>query len=196
GAFSLRKYKFIKYFAIIILTFLLINLIKLTTANFYMEFYGLIVIMGVLWLTNIGRIGMVLLSVVIILNLYGNIAILHNDYSQATGPIIPASDKLKLVGNIAKSCLVNNESYISTVNPWRTFYYFGRPVLPGIEGNLWTAKEAIELYARGELRNEVFLIHFKEEEIPEELDKNLEKIAKRKYVFEKDRLLIFKECDI
>lgn len=193
GGLTLTKYKFIKFFNGIIITLLVINLIKLTTLNFYMEFYGLMVIIAVLWLIKIKKAGKILLILGVVFALYGNINIIKGDYSKATAPVIPATDKLKIIGEIAKKCLVNNESYISTAIPWRTFYYFGRPVLPEVEGGFWTPLQAVEQYTNGKLQNEVTLIHFSTGQLP---ISTIEKIrVYKEYTFGDDHLLILKQCD-
>lgn len=196
GMFQFKKNLYIRYFTYIISVFLIINLVKITTFNFYMSFYGLLVIIAALWLVSLKNLGKLLFLLAIIVNLYGCLAIIKGDYTKASAPIIPSSDNLKKVGQIAKLCLKDNESYISTSSPWRTFYYFGRPVLPIVEGStaLYTPSEAAKRYLDGDLRNEVFLIHYQKGEFSPLLSESLRKIAKKEYVIDKDIILLFKPC--
>lgn len=194
--FISKKLKFINYLIATVLFFLFFNLIKYTTANFYMDFYGIIILLAAEWLVSKREIGKLFLVLTVIINLYGSLPLLRGDYSKSPLAILPSDDQLKEVGKIAKTCLTENETYLSTVDPWRTFYYFGRPVLPAIEGDkaLWSPAQAARRYLQGDLRNEIFLIHFREGDFDQELVDGLKTIAKKEFIFKKDRLLLFKSC--
>ncbi len=108
---------------------------------------------------------------------------------------ITRNDSIKKAGQISKKCLTNNETYISTLDPWKTFYYFGRPMLPGVEGELWTPKKAIEMYNQGDFRNEVYLIHYTVGELDNNLEIELRKKASKEYRVKNHRVFVFKDCN-
>lgn len=190
----IRKKKFILPFFIIIFLFLGINVFKITSAYFYMNFYGLMLLLSATWLGSTGRIGVFFLFVTVFINLMGGIPLLEGKHNPMLFSGLPKKDNIIASGTIAKKCLQRDESYISTDDPWRTFYYFGRPMLPSVEGGLWKATEATEAYLKGDLRNEVKLIHFRKGQFDQTLIDQLDRIKKQSFTFGDDFVYLFKTC--
>lgn len=187
-----KKNKYIEIFASIIFIYFLINLFFPTTLFFYKDFYGLILLLSAEWLYSKKKLGYALLMVTIIINLYGSLPLFKGVHNYVFNTYL-TNDNLDKIGLFSKNCLTGNESYVSTVDYWRTEYYFGRQPLPRLNSG-FSIQETVAKFIEGQYRNDIYLIHFREGNFDEDTIRKLREIAKREIVIDKDHAFLFKNC--
>lgn len=188
----INKKTYLPIFFKIVAIYFLINMVFPTTLFFYKDFYGLILLLATEWLFVQKRFLNLILICVIAINLSGSLPIfkgVHNDIFN----VYRYPDDLNKIGLYAKNCLTGNDSYISTISYWRTEYYFGRQPLPRINQG-FSIHDVINNFIAGDLRNDIYLIHFREGDLNDEIVNQLRKISTKEVVINKDHAFLFKEC--
>jgi hypothetical protein len=101
-------------------------------------------------------------------------------------------DHIKAIGELAKRCITkDDETYISTADYGRSTYYFGRPSFL-YEDGAGNRIKRMEWVISGDER--IKMIHFTEDQIPVQLEEQLDAKATRKIKYGDDVALLFKDC--
>ncbi len=188
-----KKLPYLKYFIITILLVLIIETPILTCCTNYLNILGFLFILSAEWLVLQKKIGVLLLSFLVFINLLTSVPFIYGQYNPFPNSRV-TKDNIIEVGKIAKSCLSGDETYISTDDAWRTQYYFGRSVLPSLEAEQITDQEAVEKFFNSELPYNIVLIHINNNSVLPDSIKELKESATTYYKFGRDELFIFKDC--
>lgn len=99
------------------------------------------------------------------------------------------------ISKIAKKCVVvDNETYISTDDPWKTGYYFGRHST--VEKDSTEARvETIRKFLLGNLSN-VVLIHTSDDLIDKDMTKVLKEKSTEAINFSGETVYLYKDCQL
>lgn len=169
----------------------MVYIVKSPTPFFYFSsILGIFILLATRYLITIKNVSFVALGLLII-----NLATLISVFRSPNPQIYDAkaSSDIKSIGQIAKSCITNdNETYISTSDAWLTAYYFGRNSTlerDGDEERLAT----VDLFLNG-YADQVKLIHLRKDLVDNKTHNALLFKALKTREYEKDLVFIFKDC--
>lgn len=194
AVFLLKKIEYIRYYFLIILTFFLIEMPAVVCCTPYLNIFGMLILLAAEGIHAQKRFGKILAAVVISGSALITVISLFKPISSTIYPLWFRKDNIKQVGKIAKECLTGDETYISTEDAWRTTYYFGRGMLPALEGETITDEQAVQLFFQKKLPYEISLVHINRPLIDETSLKELHQKAQRVVTIGEDTVFIFKDC--
>lgn len=193
--FFSEKYGYLKYLYPVVLIYIFVFVLKSPTPFHYLSStYGILLVMAAIGMSHVNnRTRGAVIVLVILINFLGFWQVLagyHNpQFIDSYAP-----NNSRAISTIAKRCVIfDNETYISSNDPWKTTYYFGRPST--IEKDGTGARVAtIDDFLNGKLE-EVVMIHVGNALISNEEHNKLAKKAHARYEFDRETVYIFKNCE-
>ena len=192
--FFSEKHKYYKYFCSVLLIYIFVFVLKSPTPfHYFSSTYGILLLMAAIGISHMGsRIRPAVIAIVMLINLLGFWRVfggIHNP--QFIDSFAP--NNAEGISKIAKKCVVSdNETYISSDDPWKTAYYFGRPSTVERDGT-GARIATIGDFLAGRL-DEVVLIHVGDNLITREEHEKLSLRAHSKFLFDRETVYIFKNC--
>ncbi len=196
-----KKTRESKYLIPVFLSYYIIYVLKPTAPYFYFcAVFGplcLIAISGISKMKK--RHALILLILTLLVNIFTLSPIFNRQFNGLIFFDTNPKDRVKYFGDIIKRCtLQDNETYLSTSDPWRTNYYFGRPSLYESE-NFTGVKKKLKLFLSKKdnyINLTVKFIHFQNGLLDDNLQSELEKKALKILFFGNEKLLLFRDCNI
>lgn len=192
--FFAKKYQYFKYFYPVLFLYIFIFVLKSPTPFHYLSsIYGVFLLAAAIGMSHISaKLRPTIIALIILVNILGFWRIFEGNHNpQFIDGSVP--NNATAVSKIAKKCVVSgSETYISSDDPWKTAYYFGRPSTvekDGTEARVETIREFIN----GKLE-EVVLIHVRNDLISKEEHDELASKANLKFEFDRETVYIFKNC--
>ena len=192
--FLVKKIEYIRYYFLIILTLFFIEVPTVVCCTPYLNVLGMLILLSAEWFVYQKRFGQVLVTTVILGTAVITTISLFKPINSTISPLWLRRDNIREVGKIAKACLKGDETYISTEDAWRTNYYFGRGMLPPLEGESITDEQAVELFLQKKLPYSITLVHMNRPLIDNNSLKELHRQAKREVTIGSDVVFVFKDC--
>lgn len=190
----MKKLHYFKYLYLVVIIYLAVFIFKSPTPFHYLaSTFGIFLLLATYGLGLVGeRTRPIILILVVVFNFIGFWPIFmgrrNPQFIDSSAP-----NNALVISKIAKKCIISdNETYISSNDPWKTAYYFGRPST--IEKDGTGARVAtISDYLDGKL-NQVVLIHVGDNLITNEQHAKLTEKAFSKIHLDRESVYIFKNC--
>lgn len=189
-----KKLRYFKYLFLVIIIYFSVFILKSPTPFHYLA--STLGIFLILASEGIDLIKPQLRAFVVIFIITVNFIGFHKIFTGQHNPQLfddKSPNNAKAISTIAKKCVtLDDETYISTDDPWKTGYYFGRHSTvekDGVEARI----ETIEEFLNGKLTN-IVLVHIRKDLVDQSIQSSLKAKAVTFQDFNDEVVYLYKEC--
>ncbi len=194
GIIFYRKNRYVLVLTLIVVTIILLEYPFVGCCTGYLNIYPLLIILAVLWLVVFKKAGLYILILIVIINAFSTLLSFKSGERPIGFNLITTEDNIQKIAKIAKNCLRDNETYISTDDSWRTQYYFGKGMLPDLEVENISDEQAVIKFLNNELPYNISFVHIGNNRVSQMNIKKLEAGSINTIAIGNDKLFIFKQC--